>query len=224
MSSVVPQSSRMDATPTEEDITEILPNLFLGSEAGTRSFEMLHERGITHILTLTGALALATVELSSLGGPDATTFVRMRITVRDYPDEELFTHFRATNAFIDAARTAGQGVLVHCHQGVSRSVTVVAAYLMANYPPLHGAEVSAIIIFLRERRSVVQPNWGFLEQLAIYRRCNCDLEANPTAVEAWRAGRNRRWQLVDRRKRVRKEGVWKIGCIRASRWVRSFFR
>jgi len=36
---------------------------------------------------------------------------------------------RAT-AFIDRHVNAGQGVLVHCHMGVSRSVTVVLAYLI----------------------------------------------------------------------------------------------
>ncbi|KAJ7477688.1 protein-tyrosine phosphatase-like protein [Mycena latifolia] len=166
--------------------------------------------GITHILSVMPP------ELAPTPANEGDGFTRMSIPVQDWPDEELFTHFKATNAFIDHARkTSGEGVLVHCLQGVSRSATIVAAYLMASHPPIHDS-VSAIE-FLQAQRSIVQPNWGFLEQLALYGRCGCNLEDNPVAVEAWRAGRTRRWE-VNKEKR-QPLGMWS----RMSRWAASLF-
>ncbi|KAF8201954.1 protein-tyrosine phosphatase-like protein [Mycena galopus ATCC 62051] len=195
MSAPPRRSSRMDSSPTNEDVTEILPNLFLGSHVGAQNLTLLRQRGITHILSV---MVDPTLRESEEATDD---FRRMRIPVQDWPDTELLTYFHAANSFINAARlTAEEGVLVHCYQGVSRSATIVAAYLMATHPPLH--DDTAALAFLRERRPIVQPNSGFLSQLALYGRCNCDLEAYPTAVEAWRAGQVRKWEgRVDRVKR-----------------------
>ncbi|KAJ7128248.1 protein-tyrosine phosphatase-like protein [Mycena filopes] len=233
MSSPPRRSARMDSSPTRDDITEILPHLFLGSQAGARNLEMLRQCGITHILTMMSDPP-PPMPKTRENGHDMDGFCRMYIKVQDWPDEnegegnaqELFTHFRATNAFIDSARSAQESVLVHCLQGVSRSATVVAAYLMATHAPWHGADTSAVIAFLRERRPVVQPNAGFVDQLALYGRCDCDLEAHPTAVEAWRAGRTRRtrrWEQVDSLRQEGRESVWLSARTRARRWIAAVF-
>ncbi|KAJ7314294.1 hypothetical protein DFH08DRAFT_821649 [Mycena albidolilacea] len=84
---------------------------------------------------------------------------------------------------------------------------------MASHPPLH--DDAAALAFLRARRPIVHPNSGFLAQLALYGRCGCDLDANPTAVEAWRAGarRMRTWR-VDWVKREDSAAEAKAGKIR----------
>ncbi|KAF7363014.1 Dual specificity protein phosphatase 12-like isoform X1 [Mycena venus] len=195
-------SDPMDSSLMNDDITEILPNLFLGSEAGARNLELLRRRGITHILT---------VMADPVPQSDQTSdnFRRMQISVQDWPDQDLMSHFKDSNAFIDAARfTAQEGVLVHCAQGVSRSATIVTAYLMASHPPLY--DDVAALAYLRARRPIVQPNSGFLSQLALYGRCSCDLDANASAVEAWRVEQMRAWEgRVDRmnRERAEAEGV-----------------
>ena len=43
---------------------------------------------------------------------------------------DIGEHFQAAYDFIEAAKAAGEAVLVHCHEGKSRSVTLVLAYLM----------------------------------------------------------------------------------------------
>ena len=45
-------------------------------------------------------------------------------------DDDISTHFAAAYAFIASAAAAGGAVLVHCHEGKSRSVALVLAYLM----------------------------------------------------------------------------------------------
>ncbi|KAJ7663246.1 protein-tyrosine phosphatase-like protein, partial [Mycena polygramma] len=155
--SVTAQRSSTGAPPPSEDITEIVPNLYLGSEAGARNLEMLRRLGITHILTVMLDPAVLAdprrAETKAEGNDDG--FRRMRIPVMDWPDEEIISYFKAANEFIDGARITMQtGVLVHCQVGVSRSATVVTAYLMPCRPPFY--DDAAALKFLRTRRPVVQ--------------------------------------------------------------------
>lgn len=53
------------------------------------------------------------------------------------------------------------GVLVHCAAGQSRSVAVVAAYLMCS----HGWDVDVALAHIREQRYCIAPNPGFVRQL-----------------------------------------------------------
>ncbi|XP_061389998.1 DC-STAMP domain-containing protein 2-like [Musca vetustissima] len=63
--------------------------------------------------------------------------------------------------FIDKALNNGGCVLIHCNAGVSRSASVVIAYLMKyknmDFEIAHG--------YVKTRRECIQPNAGFLKQL-----------------------------------------------------------
>ncbi len=60
--------------------------------------------------------------------------------------------------------TPASAVLVHCMQGRSRSASVVAAYLMR----YHGHTPTSAVTYMQQRRSIVQPNAGFMEQIEAY--------------------------------------------------------
>lgn len=55
-------------------------------------------------------------------------------------------------------------VLIHCNLGISRSSTLLLAYLMKKY----NATLYEAYKFLRHRRPIVCPNLGFLRQLLDY--------------------------------------------------------
>ena len=82
----------------------------------------------------------------------------LQIPIRDTPFEELAAHLTRTSMFIDDALRKRGCVLVHCVQGMSRSASVVAAYLMA----ANGWTVRQAVDFVRSRCSTAQPNSGFL--------------------------------------------------------------
>lgn len=63
--------------------------------------------------------------------------------------------------FIEAAREKNGRVLVHCIQGISRSVTLVIAYLILT-KKLNYDEAFKIV---QSRRSIASPNLGFAIQL-----------------------------------------------------------
>jgi atypical dual specificity phosphatase len=52
-------------------------------------------------------------------------------------------------------------VLVHCLAGMSRSASIVCAYLLATTP----MNTEETINFVRKRRRIIQPNYGFVKQL-----------------------------------------------------------
>ena len=54
----------------------------------------------------------------------------MRLSLTDTEDQDIAQYFRTAIAFMEQAHKEGGKVLVHCHEGKSRSVTLVLAYLM----------------------------------------------------------------------------------------------
>jgi len=68
----------------------------------------------------------------------------------------------------EKARCGGGKVLVHCQAGVSRSPTLVVAYLMARY----GQPLMDAFQLVKQRRPIVAPNFNFMGQLMEFeQRC-----------------------------------------------------
>ncbi|XP_028999575.1 dual specificity protein phosphatase 22-A isoform X2 [Betta splendens] len=81
------------------------------------------------------------------------------------PDLSLrLQHFKECITFIHDCRLNGGSCLVHCLAGVSRSTTMVVAYLMTVTHYSWEDCLSAV----KAVRSFVGPNYGFLEQLQEY--------------------------------------------------------
>lgn len=98
-------------------------------------------------------------------GPERTTSERwLWLSHHDAPEEDMSGDFGKATDFISGHLRAGRNVLVHCHAGMSRSATMVSAYLL-HYHPAKFPSVASAIEWLRERRSIVDPNPGFVKQL-----------------------------------------------------------
>ena len=168
---------------------QILSRLFLGSiEAEQSPLEELKLLGLTHILRL-GCTAFPKTH------PDDLCY--LEVDVMDLPDADLLGHLRDrdTNGFIDAGRTAG-GVLVHCMAGISRSATTVMTYMMCKQQIGYKQALAA----LRERRTRISPNPGFLDQLKVLEvECGCDINKyvraprSPYLSQAERQARGNEW-------------------------------
>ena len=61
-------------------------------------------------------------------------------------------------------RDAGSKVFVHCKMGVSRSASTVIAHAMKDY----GWTVEQGLKYVKEKRSCIRPNKGFMQQLELY--------------------------------------------------------
>ncbi|OXA62139.1 Dual specificity protein phosphatase 12 [Folsomia candida] len=128
-----------------------------GNLAAACDIHLLKKYRISHILTIDSCPLPSKIQ----DLPQVTTKF---LKVSDMPREDILQYFDDTNEFIDSALRLKKRVLVHCYYGVSRSATLVLAYLMQKYRlSLEEAQNR-----LEQRRSVVGPNYGFLSQLKLY--------------------------------------------------------
>ncbi len=72
-------------------------------------------------------------------------------------DKKMKTFLEANLEAIHIALLSGENVYVHCHAGISRSATVVAAYLIE----YHEYSYEEAIEYIRRFRPQVHPNPGF---------------------------------------------------------------
>jgi len=96
--------------------------------------------------------------------PEVRIEAYLRIPVMDNYTDSISDSFEKAFDFIETARLNSQAVLVHCAQGVSRSVAIVLAYLMQ----AERMSLEEAYDFVRRKRSVSKPNAGFLKQLSAF--------------------------------------------------------
>ena len=135
----------------EKVIVPITSYLSLGAEcnaAGDTS-----SKGITHLLN------------ASISSPNIKVQPPVKykkIPLKDHCSENVSQFLDEAIEFIDdARRTPGGRVLVYCHAGISRSVTVTVAYLMSR----DRMTFDEAYQYVKSRKKDVSPNIGFIGQL-----------------------------------------------------------
>ncbi len=85
------------------------------------------------------------------------------IRVEDRSSVPMGMHFRNTHSVIASAKNRGVTTLVHCREGVSRSVSVVLSHLIQSGQTLHDAYLA--LRAARWPQQYCAPNHGFWKQL-----------------------------------------------------------
>ncbi|WKY00124.1 hypothetical protein Q1695_014749 [Nippostrongylus brasiliensis] len=137
------------------EMNEIIPNLFLGSLRDATDVEQLKKNRIQYVVS---------VHDLSARHPAHEHLKVLRIQLSDCSSSDISSHFAATNQFIHAARLKQAAVLVHCLAGVSRSATVVAAYLIT----VCDLSFLNALSLISRKRPVINPNFGFRMQLCSF--------------------------------------------------------
>ncbi|PKK28187.1 dual specificity phosphatase 5, partial [Columba livia] len=86
------------------------------------------------------------------------------IPVEDSHTADISSHFQEAIDFIDYVRRTGGKILVHCEAGISRSPTICMAYLMKTKKLC----LEEAFDYIKQRRSLISPNFGFMGQLLQY--------------------------------------------------------
>jgi len=136
------------------NMNQITPNLWLGDMMSAHNEELLKKYGITHVVCAVYAH----------DPPFPNSFKYLNLPLIDSDDEDIGAYFDETAEWIQTAILDGGTVLVHCMAGVSRSATIVSAYLMK----ARSINVDESMLYIKSRRSKVNPNPGFVKQLILY--------------------------------------------------------
>ncbi|KAL3831705.1 hypothetical protein ACJMK2_023425 [Sinanodonta woodiana] len=131
-------------------VGEVLPGLILGSQDVAHNLELLQKYKVTHILNIA----------TFIENLDPDLFKYLNINILDDPSVNIMLHFELCFNFIEQGRNGGC-VLVHCNAGVSRSATIVIAYLMQ----FREMKYQEAFNYLKEKRPAICPNEGFRTQL-----------------------------------------------------------
>lgn len=142
-------------------MSKITEGLYLSSMKEANDEGWLRSHGVTHIVN-------ATVELPNYF---SGRYNYMKLGLYDIPSQPIYPALEPSYNFIRSAMRGGGTVLVHCAAGISRSSSIVAYFLLKNetararatdtQPPT----LDKIFEYLKERRPIVNPNRGFVEQL-----------------------------------------------------------
>ena len=128
--------------------------LYLGSSVDAQDVKTIKNKNISHVIN-------ATVDCLTTEDPDVEV---LHIAVRDHSDAPLADHFSMAAEFIHSALSSGGSILVHCRCGISRSTTLVAAYLLS----YRNMKCEEACDFLRSRRHIISPNFGFMLSLSSF--------------------------------------------------------
>nr|XP_028586151.1 dual specificity protein phosphatase 5 [Podarcis muralis] len=133
---------------------EILPFLYLGSAYHASKCESLANLNITALLNVS----------RKSSEPFTDQYCYKWIPVEDNHTADISSHFQEAIEFIDCTRRAGGKILVHCEAGISRSPTICMAYLMK----MRKFRLEEAFDYIKQRRSLISPNFGFMGQLLQY--------------------------------------------------------
>jgi len=135
----------------EETLDEVFPGLFLGSLPAAWKVDELRAAGVTKVLDFSRR------PYHQHDGFEYWTIV----DCKDNPREKIRRYFDKCGEWIDQGLQAGEGVLVHCHWGASRSATIVLAYLVL----FKKMRLDAALEMVYGQRPDANPNSGFMRQL-----------------------------------------------------------
>lgn len=154
MPGVLPRPDKMNCIiePTEE-----LGGIYLGNLESSSDGEFLRDSKIRAVISI--------VFGQEVKYPENVIPFHMLINGDDHPNFELSQEFEDTFKFIEQHRKY-TSILIHCYAGVSRSATILLAYLMRKMK----LGFSEALAFVRKSRPAVNPNIGFVDQLKAFEK------------------------------------------------------
>ncbi|OMO81604.1 hypothetical protein COLO4_23487 [Corchorus olitorius] len=153
----------------DKECSRIADHIYLGSDAVAKNREVLRKNGITHVLNCVGFVCPEYFK---------NDLVYKTLWLQDSPSEDITSILYDVFDYFEDVREQGGRVLVHCCQGVSRSTSLVIAYLMWR----EGQSFEDAFHYVKSARGVTNPNTGFAFQLLQCQKRVHAVPASPNSV------------------------------------------
>lgn len=134
----------------KQPLSKVCKNLFIGNLFNSRDRKLLEKNGIKYILsiTLNGRIKFKDKNY-------------MIIHLDDITKENILDTLPILLKYIDEG--IKHGILVHCDMGISRSASIIIAWLMTR----KNMSLKKAHSYLKSIRPIISPNPGFIKQLKI---------------------------------------------------------
>ncbi|CAN0896303.1 Protein-tyrosine-phosphatase MKP1 [Linum grandiflorum] len=153
----------------DKECSRIADHVYLGSDAVAKNRDVLSQNGITHVLNCVGFVSPEYFK---------NDLVYKTLWLQDSPSEDITSILYDVFDYFEDVREQGGKVLVHCCQGVSRSTSLVIAYLMWR----EGQSFEDAFQYVKAARGVTNPNMGFACQLLQCQKRVHAVPASPNSV------------------------------------------
>jgi protein-tyrosine phosphatase len=136
-------------------IDRIIDNIFLGNWTDSMDERKLKHNNIKCILTLNKNNVHTEANRNMFTGLGVSY---KYVQIQDSLDANILPHIDSSIRFL---KKCDGNVLVHCSAGISRSVSIVVAYLMKE----KNVSYDNAIDYIRKRLPIANPNYSFVKQL-----------------------------------------------------------
>lgn len=156
---------------TKNYISHIYKQIYLSNYKNAERISMLNDHHIGAVLYI--GKCPKSPKIQKLY--DENSINHIFIHMDDTIDANISDCFETSWKFINENVNNGKNILVHCRQGISRSPTIVAYYLMRmlyEYKLKHNSKIqpylNEILDLIHLYRPCVKPNINFILQLKMY--------------------------------------------------------
>lgn len=134
----------------------IQDNLYIANAAAACDPDVLRTFGITHVINLTAHTINNEIELITY----------LNLSLNDTPDSDITTWIPQVIDFISKEERTNKDskFMFHCRKGISRSVALMAGYLMYR----NSIGLKSALEIIKAKRPEMDPNIGFLGQLQMW--------------------------------------------------------
>ena len=133
--------------------------LYLGNAIHSGNAKILQDLHITHIINVSRLMA------NVFEHKHAVAIVYYRIPIGDTAKAKIEDHFETSFQYIERVLSDDScRILVHCQHGISRSASIVIAYLIKK----HTWTYAHSLAFVKKRRRSATPNKSFAKKLALW--------------------------------------------------------
>jgi protein-tyrosine phosphatase len=128
----------------------IIDNIYLGSQKSGVDVNQLFELNIKYVLILGKGME-----------GKFNQIIYKIIEIDDSLEQSLSNYIREALDFISESQKNNSKILVHCVSGISRSASIVIAYMMDKYK----MNYDEAFTYVKTKRPTIRPNTNFIEQL-----------------------------------------------------------
>jgi dual specificity MAP kinase phosphatase len=133
-----------------ESPDHIIDNIYLGSQKCGVDVNKLFELNIKYVLILGKGMTR-----------NFNDVIYKVIEIDDSLEQDLSNYIKEALKFISESQQNNSNILVHCVSGISRSASIVIAYIMDK----HKMNYDQAFSYVKTKRVTIRPNSNFIAQL-----------------------------------------------------------